>query len=246
MLPRRIEGISLNSWPALQQILFDGRILRFSEGYSRRASSVNPLCGSSMDVEQKVDTCEKLCAGKGLQTIFRLTPFSLPRGLDQVLESRKYAKVAPTTVLHLDLASSAIQPAPPEDLREEQLDDWMEFFYRFSGSSVEQHRAHKAMLRAIPSWRFLASLVDSGEAVACGLGLLENGYLGLFDLVTHPERRNQGHGTRLVKGLLRWAQERGVVRAYLQVVQRNTAGRRLYRKLAFREVYEYWYRVLDG
>ncbi len=246
MLPRRIEEISLNSWPALQQILFDGWILRFSEGYSKRANSVNPLYSSNMDVEQKVDTCEKLYAGKGLQTIFRLTPFSLPRGLDQVLESRNYTKVAPTSVLHLDLDNNAIQPAPPEDLREERLDDWMEFFCRFSGSAVEQHRAHKAILQAIASRRFLASLVDSGEAVACGLGVLENGYLGLFDLVTHPERRNHGYGTRLVRSLLRWAQERGAVRAYLQVVQRNTAGRRLYRKLGFREVHEYWYRVLDG
>lgn len=246
MLPRRIEEISLNSWPALQQILFDGWILRFSEGYSKRANSVNPLYGSSMDVEQKVDSCEKLYTGKGLQTIFRLSPLSLPRGLNQVLESREYAKVAPTSVLHLHLDSSAVQPAPPEDLREEQLDDWMEFYCRFSGSSVEQHRAHRAILQAIPSRRFLASLADSGEPVACGLGVLENGFLGLFDLVTHPERRNHGYGTRLVKGLLRWAQERGAVRAYLQVVHRNTAARRLYQELGFREVYQYWYRVLEG
>ena len=57
---RRIEEVSLNSWPALQQILFDGWILRFSEGYTKRANSVNPLFASSMDVGEKVDTCERL------------------------------------------------------------------------------------------------------------------------------------------------------------------------------------------
>ncbi len=59
LLKQRIEKVSLNSWPALQQILFDGWILRFSEGYTKRANSVNPLFASSMDVEEKVDTCER-------------------------------------------------------------------------------------------------------------------------------------------------------------------------------------------
>jgi hypothetical protein len=31
LLKQRIEEVSLNSWPALQQILFDGWVLRFSE-----------------------------------------------------------------------------------------------------------------------------------------------------------------------------------------------------------------------
>ena len=85
MFQRRIEEAALNAWPALQQILFDGWILRFSKGYTKRANSVNPLYASRLDVGEKVDACEKLYAEKGLRPVFRLTPFSSPPDLDQVL-----------------------------------------------------------------------------------------------------------------------------------------------------------------
>ena len=240
---RRIEEISLNSWPALQQILFDGWILRFSKGYTKRANSVNPLFDSHLDVDEKIDTCERLYTEHGLPTVFRLTPFFSPPDLDQVLEKRNYTKVAPTLVLRLDLNGYNARPSPSVELREERLDDWIDTFCRFSESAVEGHQAHREILEAIPSRRFLASLADSGQVVACGLGVLETGYFGLFDLITDPHQRNRGYGTKLLTSLLRWAQENGASHAYLQVVGKNATARHLYAKLGFEEAYPYWYRV---
>lgn len=242
LLKRRIEEEALNAWPALQQILFDGWILRFSEGYTKRSNSVNPIFASSMDIDEKIDACERLYTERGLPTIFRLTSFSSPAGLDDALEARNYQKVAPTSVLHLDLNPSS----PSAELRHEQLDDWLDIFCRFSQSPLEKHRAHKKILQAIPGKRLLASLADAGRVVACGLGVLENGYFGLFDLITDPQRRKEGHGTRLVASLLRWAQKEGGSHAYLQVVSSNTPARRLYGRFGFQEVYPYWYRVLGA
>ena len=243
MLTRRIEEVSLNSWPALRQILFDGWIVRFSKGYTKRANSVNPLFDSSMDVDEKVDVCEALYAARGLPTVFRLTHFSSPPEIDRVLESRNYQIVAPTLVLYLGLEGHDVQPAAAAELRDERLDDWIELFCRFHGSAVGEHQAHREILEAIPSRRFLATLVDGGQPVACALGVMENGYFGLFDLVTDPQQRNRGYGTRFVSGLLRWAQEHGALHAYLQVVARNAPARHLYAKFGFQEAYQYWYRV---
>lgn len=243
MFQKRIEEASLNSWPALQQILFDGWILRFSKGYTKRANSVNPLFSSSMNLDEKVAICEKLYAEKGLQPVFRLTPFSSPSDLDQILESRGYRKVDPTLVLHLDLKSHNIQPAPSVELHDEGLDDWIEVFCQFSESQVEKHQTHKEILQAIPSQRFLATISDSGQTVACGLGVLENDYFGLFDLITDPRQRNKGYGTKLVSSLLRWAQANGALYAYLQVMNNNQLARRLYAKFGFEETYRYWYRT---
>ena len=243
MLSKRIEEVSLNSWPALQQIVFDGWILRFSEGYTKRANSVNPLYDSSMDVDEKVDVCETLYAERGLQPIFRLTPFSSPPDLDRILESRNYRKIDRTLVLYLNLRNWGVQPIVPGELRCEQLDDWIDIFCRFQESPVAEHQTHKAILQAIPSQRVLAALSDSGQAVACGLGVLENGYFGLFDLVTDPRQRSKGYGTRLASSLLSWAQTHGGLHAYLQVVSNNEPARRLYARLGFAEVYQYWYRI---
>jgi ribosomal protein S18 acetylase RimI-like enzyme len=240
---RRIEEASLNAWPALQQVLFDGWILRFSKGYTKRANSVNPLFDSSMDLEEKVDACEQFYADKGLQTIFRLPSFCSPPGLDQVLERRSYSEVAPTLVLHLDLRNRRFQTPPSVQLREEDLDDWMDIFCRCVESPVDKHQTHKEILAAIPSRRFLASLEDAGQIVACGLGILEHGYFGLFDLITDPGQRNKGYGTKLVSSLLGWAQDNGGQRAYLQVVGSNAPARHLYAKFEFEEAYRYWYRV---
>jgi GNAT superfamily N-acetyltransferase len=177
--------------------------------------------------------------------VFRLTPFTSPPDLDQILESRGYRKVDPTLVLHLSLRQREVQPVPWGELRAEGLDDWMDLFCQFSESPIEKHQTHREILEAIPSKRLLVSLVDTEQPVACGLGVLENRYFGLFDLVTNPRQRNKGYATQLVSSLLRWAQEQGARHTYLQVVSLNEPARHLYAKFGFETAYQYWYRVSE-
>lgn len=232
----------MNAWPALQQILLDGWILRFSNGYTKRANSVNPFFISSVDVHKKIKTCEGFYEEKGLPPIFRITPFSTPPDLDHVLASRHYGKSDLTLVLYLDLERWKPSPASGQ-LREESLDGWMSVFCQLSGYSPDEQQTHRRILQAIPARRYLASFVVSGQAVSCGMGVLEGDFLGLFDIVTASQHRNQGYGTALVSSVLRWAQERGARHAYLQVTSHNVPAQQLYAKLGFQEAYRYWYRV---
>jgi ribosomal protein S18 acetylase RimI-like enzyme len=244
MKPSRIEEISLNAWPALQQILLDGWILRFSRGFTKRANSVNPLYRSTMELPLKVAICEELYRVRGLRPTFRLTPFSSPPELDAFLAVRGYDILHPTLVLQRNLGEEAIAVGGTAKLRHENLDDWLALFCQLQKASPDKHGTHRAILANIPGDKCLASLVETaGRSVACGLGVLEGDAVGLFDLITDPAERRKGHGTLLVANILRWAQERGARYAYLQVMEANKPAQKLYAKFGFQETYRYWYRV---
>jgi len=240
LLTRRIEEAGLNAWPALRQILYDGWVLRFSKGYTKRANSANALYPSAIDTREKVAFCEAQYRARELRPIFRITPFA-PADLDGILEARGYERIDTTLVLHLDLSQSATTSS--EHVRETSLDDWLPIFCHLKSSPLDAHHTHREILEAIPGKRYPASLAASGEPVSCGLGVLEDDFFGLFDVVTAPEHRNRGHGTALLSSILNWAQENGARHAYLGVVELNSPARRLYDKLGFRKVYRYWYRV---
>ncbi|MBI3796433.1 MAG: GNAT family N-acetyltransferase [Deltaproteobacteria bacterium] len=246
MLHRRIEEASLKAWPALQQMLLAGWLLRFARGYTQRANSVPPLFGSSLNAEEKIELCERLYAEKEQPASFRLTPFAVPPDLEQVLVRRHYRLMDRTHVQHLNWGDRAIQTAPVGERRNETVDNWLDTFCRLSAAPLAKPQTHKEMRQALPAKRVLAVLADSATIVACGLGVLEQEYFGLFELVTDRQQRHKGYGAQLVSGMVQWAQAHAAAHAYLQVMTRNAPARHRYAKLGFADVYQYWYRVPDA
>jgi GNAT superfamily N-acetyltransferase len=102
---------------------------------------------------------------------------------------------------------------------------------------------HGAILRGIPLPCAYAAIGTPDAPLACGLAVLEQDLVGLFDVVTDPAARRAGHGTELVTSLLAWANGSGARRAYLQMVVDNHAARELYQRLGFQVLYRYWYRI---
>lgn len=240
MNQRRIEEAALNAWPPLQQILHDGWLLRFADGYTKRANSANPIYPSSLSPAENVAFCEREYTARGLPPIFRLTPFA-PEALDAYLAAQGYRVLEPTLVMTRGLEDVPAPAAAEGRLAELPLDDWLAEYHRMRGTANSP--AHRGMLRAIPSECCYAVLMTDEGAAACGLGVREGELLGIFDIVTDPLRRGQGYGTQLVQGLLGWAVARGARVAYLQVVEANEPARRLYTRCGFAELYRYWYRV---
>ncbi len=79
---RTIEELSMGAWPALETFVSDGWVLRFSEGYTRRANSVHPLSRGTRRLATKIEEAERLYRERGLTPIFKLTPDSQPPGLE--------------------------------------------------------------------------------------------------------------------------------------------------------------------
>jgi GNAT superfamily N-acetyltransferase len=242
---RQVEEAGLNAWPAHQQVLYDGWLLRFADGYTKRANSVNPLYPSNLEVEAKIERCEAFYRRAGLPPVFRLTPLA-PRELDAALEGRGYLVLHPTRVLTLDLSSwSTLEPALV-NVRELPLEQWMGVFSEISGSLVAKQPAHAQILRNILNPYLCAAIEIDGRWLACGLGVQEGEWFGLFDIVTHPERRRQGLSTCLISAMLDWAISQGARWSYLQVMESNQPALGLYAKLGYTDRYEYWYRVPEG
>jgi ribosomal protein S18 acetylase RimI-like enzyme len=240
-LKRRIEEASLNAWPALQQMLLDGWVLRFSGGFTKRANSVVPLYPALLDPLAKIRYCERLYEQQHLTTIFRLTTVDDVSDLDRLLDARGYQRIDPTRVMTRRLGEAF---ARQDGFAEVGLREWLTIYADLAGMPKPTQALHAALLKSIRSECLYGALFVDGEAVACGLGVVENELVGLFDIVTHPRRRREGHAAALITSLLAAGRNAGATDTYLQVVADNAPARGLYAELGFMELYSYWYRSL--
>ncbi len=244
---RLVEELALNAWPSLQTIHYDGWLLRFADGYTRRANSVNPLYSSCIDPIVKIPYCEEVYTARRQDVVFKMTSAVLPEDLDATLAARGYGEAARTSVQTLDLAS--IDQARTQDVSvtSDLAGDWIAAFCRLNNVDDRHVPTMTRMLNNIvPTRGFMALRQDDqpdGEIIAVGLAVIERGYVGLFDIVTAPHLRNRGLGTRLVLGLLDWGRANGANHAYLQVMHSNAPALHLYARLGFNAIYSYWYRV---
>ena len=241
----RFEELSMNAWPALQTVLYDGWVLRFSDGYTRGANSINPIYSSAINPTLKIDYCENLYLSKGLSPIYKLTPTTYPEELDYLLDMRGYTKEYETALQVLNLADfNDSGDNPLLKIETEFSTEWINAFIDCSEPDVasEKHTMSK-MLKSILVEKLCAQLIFDDEIVACGFCVIENGFAGLFDIIVRPDQRGKGYGKAIVLELLREAKKRSAKTAYLQVMLENTVAKNLYHHMGFRELYRYWYRI---
>lgn len=238
-----LEERAFNAWPALETVIMGGWVLRFADGYTKRANSVNALA-PIIGVGQIRAIAAPIYAARGQRLVFRLSPLAGPEA-DTELERAGFMHVDETIVMTAALESGA--PADPEVAIERSLQDAWSHAFAAANTVPARHRvAHDRMLASLRLPSAFASLQRDGRQVCWGLGVVERGMIGLFDVVTAAEVRRQGAARRLVVALMAWGQTQGATSAYLQVVAGNSAAILLYESLGFREAYRYHYRISTG
>lgn len=236
------EELSMNSHPALQTQLYDGWILRFANGYTNRANSINPLYPSSIDLQEKIGVCETLYHSRGLPAVYKLTNYTDP-AIDKMLGEKGYAVSTPTYVMDMSLkdrhfkSSDCIITGYADD-------EWLDCYFTF-GKYTDGNKisAAKQILSNVKNTMLCGRIVKNGVSVACGSCVIERGYMSLLNIVVAEDKRGKGYGYEICASLLASAKRLCAHTAYLQVVQENVKALNLYAKLGYTKQYAYWYRV---
>ena len=236
-----LEELSLNVQAALKTRIYDGWIMRFCKGYTKRANSVWPLYVSYDDTDEKIITCEKQYETAGLPCIFKLTDKNAD--LNERLEKRGYEKLDPTDVMTLKLDKNSFDTITEGFISDSTLTDkWLSAYCGFEGiRSSEVQKLIPDMLSNVMVETLYCAVENNGMTVSCASAAIERGYMLIQNVAADPDKRRMGFGSAVCMGLLGCAAENGVHTAYLQVVQSNTAACEMYKKLGFEKVYTYWY-----
>ncbi|MFP9128972.1 GNAT family N-acetyltransferase [Niallia sp. BSM11] len=241
-----IEELSMNALPALQTNMYDGWVLRFADGYTNRANSVNPIYSSYQEVANKISTIEQTYRNRNLKPIFKMTKQALPENLDENLAKNGYIQAGLTAVQVLPLEDVNIAVVHKAEFYQTFEEHWFNYYCHLNHiSGSNQVTLAKMLKNIVVKTAYFLLKNDSGEILACGMCVLERGYIGLFDIVTASNCRNKGYGTVLIQNILDWGKDNGAQYAYLQVMLNNEPALKLYSKIGFKEVYQYWYRSKD-
>ncbi len=244
----RIEDAGINASTPREQLWLDGWLVRFSPGKAKRARCIQAVAAGRMSVEARLERCFALYEKVGLRPYVRVTPFSLPPGLDDTLSALGMERIDDTRVMvaPLDAGSISINDRQGDaGGRIERIDgdSFAEWVGEQRGSSPSERRAHAERLRASPVDYRASLLIDSsGAAVAGGQVAIEGNLVGIYDVFTAEATRRRGLARTLCQQLLKIARSEGAQTAYLQVEASNAPARAVYRGLGFVDAYAYHYR----
>jgi ribosomal protein S18 acetylase RimI-like enzyme len=240
---REVEEILLNQWQPLQTMLYDGWVLRFAEGYTKRANAVNPIYFSNEDVYAKIKHCESIYASHQLKATFKMTPFVQPTNLDGLLANEGYSIIDHTSVQSIELKQLKQPTIENVRIDDHVNEEWLEHFCSLNEVEDKHRKTMEFMLSNRLSDKGFFTLYQNDDVAACGLGIIERKVLGIFDVVSSEKYRNQGFGEQLLLNILQWGRQHGADQSHLAVLLHNQPALKLYAKLGYKEIYKYWYRT---
>lgn len=237
LLAAAIEPCAIASWPARETATLDGWLLRFSDGYSHRASSVAAVEDALRPLGERIAAAERAYRARHLAPLFQITPLSAPPGLETALKARGYVPEAPTAVMVRNCEAEELQDTSTEIVARDHGE-----FARLvvEGSrSPDDGRERIATILRISRPCAGVLVFDGGRAVAAGLCVAGGAWAGIYVMRTTPAARRRGHARRALARLSHWAREHGATGLYLQVETANAPARALYARSGFRDAYPY-------
>ncbi|MDP9045079.1 MAG: GNAT family N-acetyltransferase [Pseudomonadota bacterium] len=242
----RVEDAGINASAPPQQLWLDGWLVRFSPGKAKRARCINAVAEGRLSLHDRVEACHRVLATAGLPLLFRITPFTLPAGLDAQLSVLGMPRIDDTRVMVLADLPHAAPPLPPGmSIEAIGLEAFAHRVGGFRGSPLAQRQAQAHRLRESPVPFQAYEIREDGAAVGCGQLALEGTLVGLYDVFTVESARGRGLASLLCRHLLARARAQGARQAYLQVEGDNAPARAVYARIGFQDGYAYHYRTTE-
>jgi GNAT superfamily N-acetyltransferase len=237
-----IERAAVRAWPAGETAIMDGWLWRYSGGASGRANSVSPLDYHGADVEASIDAVERRYRALAMPPRFQVgAKFSAPRDLDARLAARGYRTYDEVTTLVKPVAP-VVMPADVNALAAPDA-GWMEVY--LSNITESRRAAAPDILVRVPPERMFLACLREGRTLATALGV-RTGAIVIAECVgTRADVRRSGAARAVMLGLEAWALSEGATTLALQVVAENTPAQALYRRLGYRDLNRYHYRIKD-
>ena len=239
--PLTIETAGLKAWPGVE-VEWNGQwVLRASNGFTRRANSVQCFDpADDSDIEARVEYACRWFEARGLTPVFRVNLLTGPALLGH-LDAGGWASEGHSVLMAMPLA-----PAEPDPRAEILAVDDPRFL-----AAQQQLKQYDE-----PSMEHLKAILAAMEVPACGVVLLDaskgavssalmtvaDGIVITGNVVTHPAERRQGHAAAMMRTGLAWAREQGATVAALNVEASNQPALALYRGLGYASQYSYVYR----
>lgn len=236
----QIEDAALNAWPATRQMLYDGWLLRFTGGDSKRVNSVNIRHTSRLALREKIAFCENIYVSQSLPVLFRCPEPFTSSELSNALTISGYHMFDTTYVLGWEI-TEPVNFASGFEVREMAADEWIRLRAGLYGKRPEEFEIHAGILQVIVPNKVLLGLFADDQPVACGMGVVQGSLLGYFSILTGWPARRNGYGTAAMAALTRWGASRGAKFGYLQVEGDNLPAQAMYEKLGFGLLYRYSY-----
>ena len=240
-----LEAAAFRAWPAAEVIDLDGWMVRYTSGVTRRANSVWPNAWTGgASLSERFERVEAFYAERQQPTYYQLSPAARPANLDAALAGRGYAVDAPVSIQTISVGTlcKVHAPAAPVRVAAHPDGDWLRLSADL-GRFARVKDIYRALLDRIGDRAGFALAESDAGPAAVGLGVVDGAWLGIFSMLTLPEKRSAGFGRVILRALAQWSARAGARQAYLQVERDNTSALALYRAVGFQERYGYHYRV---
>ncbi|MGP9811621.1 GNAT family N-acetyltransferase [Rhodopseudomonas sp. NSM] len=240
----RVEQACLDAWPALRSAMHGDWLLRFGEGVSRRANSVNPLHDRVDTIADDLAYFARTFRAHGLPLIVRVPSLLAGAGrIDRELDDHGFGREGETCTLFRAFGDDRFAADPDVTIAAAADAGWLAAIARLQQQTPAHAAIYARVIDAIALPAGFMALRRDGVIVASAYGVLHDDLLVCESVVVDAALRGQGLARRMMMALFAWARDHGAKGVCLQVVADNVAGRALYASLGLEtELYRYCYR----